>query len=195
MMRVSKVLETMECQDGRNHSGNEGCTKRSRNGRYYYNSRLELAEGECIELQECIEQQKILLEEKEAKLQQKKRNVNDLSDDLRKCKSRVLELEADKYFLAAENHEISVWEKALLEKLDTLEQEASDRAKKVRDHQKWKAEYRMKHQVLKAFEWEETTANPVLLRAVCAFWAALSVPLLEDDDSNRKQRISQRAAR
>ncbi len=111
---------------------------------YYYNSRLELAEGECIELQECIEQQKILLEEKEVKLQQKKRNVNDLSDDLRKCKSRVLELEADKYFLAAENHEISVWEKTLLEKLDTLEQEASDRAKKVRDHQKWKAEYRMK---------------------------------------------------
>jgi hypothetical protein len=50
----------------------------------------------------------------------------------------------------------------------------------------------MKHQVLKAFEWEETTANPVLLRAVCAFWAALSVPLLEDDESNRKQRISQR---
>jgi hypothetical protein len=68
-----------------------------------------------------------------------------------------------------------------LEKLDTLEQEASDRVKKVRD-QKWKGEYRMKHQVMKAFEWEETTANPVLLQAVCAFWAALSVPLLEDDD-------------
>ena len=32
---------------------------------------LEFAEGECIELQECIEQQKMLLEKKEAKLQQK----------------------------------------------------------------------------------------------------------------------------
>ena len=126
--------------------------KRSRNGRYYYNSRLEVAEGECSELQECIEQQKILLlEEKEAKLQQKKRKVKDLSDDLRKYKSRVLKLEADKYFLAAENHKISVREKTLLEKLDMLQQEESDRAKKVRD-QKRKAEYRMKHQLLKAFE-------------------------------------------
>ncbi len=80
----------MECQDGRDHLGNKGCAKRSRNGRYYYNSRLELAEGECIELQECIEQQKILLEEKEAKLQQKKRKVKDLSEELRKCKSRVV---------------------------------------------------------------------------------------------------------
>ena len=58
---------------------------------------------------------------------------------------------ADKYFLAAENQEISVREKTLLEKLDMLQQEESDRAKKVRD-QKRKAEYRMKHQVLKAFE-------------------------------------------
>ena len=104
----------MECQDEREHVGNEGCAKRSRNGRYYYNSRLEVAEGECSELQECIEQQKMLLEEKEAKLQQKKRKVKDLSDDLRKYKSRVLELEADKYFLAAENQEISVREKTLL---------------------------------------------------------------------------------
>ena len=62
---------------------------------------LEFAEGECIELQECIEQQKMLLEKKEAKLQQKKRKLKDMADDLRKCKSRVLELEADKYFLAA----------------------------------------------------------------------------------------------
>ena len=92
----------MEYQEGRVELGNEGGTKRSRNGRYYYNSRLELAEGECTELQECIEQQKILLEEKEAKLQQKKRKVKDLRDELRKCKSRVVELEADKYFLAAD---------------------------------------------------------------------------------------------
>jgi hypothetical protein len=63
---------------------------------------LEFAEGECIELQECIEQQKMLLEKKEAKLQQKKRKLKDMADDLRKCKSRVLELEADKYFLAAD---------------------------------------------------------------------------------------------
>jgi hypothetical protein len=63
---------------------------------------LEFAEGECIELQECIEQQKMLLEKKEAKLQQKKRKLKDMADDLRKCKSRVLELEADKYFVAAD---------------------------------------------------------------------------------------------
>ena len=132
-----------------------------------------------------------MLEEKETKLQHKKRKVKDLRDELRKCKSRVVELEADKYFLAVENQEISVQEKSLLEKLNTLKQEACNRVKKVR-HQKWKVEYRMKHQVLKAFEWEETTANPVLLRAVCAFWAALSDSLVEDDDSNRKQRISQR---
>ena len=93
----------MEYEDGRVELGNEGGgTKRCRNGRYYYNSRLEFAEGECIELQECIEQQKMLLEKKEAKLQQKKRKLKDMADDLRKCKSRVLELEADKYFLAAD---------------------------------------------------------------------------------------------
>ncbi len=102
-----------------------------------------------------------------------------------------MELEADKYFLAAYNQEISVREKTLMEKLDTLEQNASDRAKEVKG-QKWKSEYRLKHQVLKAFEWDEATANPVFLRAVCAFWAALSVPQLADDGSNRKQRISQR---
>ena len=63
---------------------------------------LEFAGGECIELQERIEQQKMLLEKKEAKLQQKKRKSKDMADNLRKCKSRVLELEADKYFLAAD---------------------------------------------------------------------------------------------
>ncbi len=57
---------------------------------------ITIVETDGIELQECIEQQKMLLEEKEAKLQQKKRKVKDLSDDLRKYKSRVLELEADK---------------------------------------------------------------------------------------------------
>ena len=44
---------------------------------------LEFAEGECIELQECIEQQKMLLEKKEAKLQQKKRKLKDMADEMR----------------------------------------------------------------------------------------------------------------
>jgi hypothetical protein len=171
----------MKYHDGRDELGIDEVTKRSRNERFYYNSRLELAEGECIELQECIEQRKILLEEKEANLQEKKRKVKYLRNDVRKFKYRVLELEADKYFLVADNQERSVREKTLLEKLGTLEQESSERTKKMKD-QKWKAEYRLKHQVLKAFEWEEKTANTLLLRVVCAFW----------DDSNRKQRISQR---
>ncbi len=187
-----RVLKTMEYQEGRVELGNEGGAKRSRNGRYYYNSRLEFAEGECIELQECIEQQNMMLEEeKEAKLQQKKRKLKEIADDLRKCKSCVLELEADKYFLAADNQERSVREKDLFEKLETFEKEWSDRSKKA-NQKKRRAEYKWKHQVLKAFEWEETAANPFHFRAVCTFWGALSAPVLEDDDSNRKQRVSQR---
>ena len=183
----------MEYQDGRVELGNEGGgTKRCRNGRYYYNSRLEFAEGECIELQECIEQQKMLLEKKEAKLQQKKRKLKDVADEMRKYKSRVLELEADRYFLAADNQERRAREKDLLEKLETFEKESTDLRKKA-NQQKRRAEYKCKHQVLKAFEWEETTANPLHFRAVCAFWEALTAPpVLEDDASNRKQRISQR---
>jgi hypothetical protein len=43
--------------------------------------------------------------------------------------------------------------------------------------------------VLNAFEWEETTADPVLLRAVTEFWYALSQRTTEDNDGEAKQRL------
>ena len=50
-----------------------------------------------------------------------------------------------------------------------------------------------KRQVLKAFKWEESSVKPVVLRAVCGFWDALSGPLLEVEDFvNQKVRMSQR---
>ena len=38
----------------------------------------------------------------------------------------------------------------------------------------WKCFYRSKLAVLKAFKWEENKIRPVVLRAICAFWDALS---------------------
>jgi hypothetical protein len=53
-------------------------------------------------------------------------------------------------------------------------------------------EFRTKQKVLRAFEWEENTADPVLLRAVCSFWGALTVPAGGVDEAQTiKKRMSQ----
>ncbi len=51
-----------------------------------------------------------------------------------------------------------------------------------------------KVKVLTAFQWDESTADPVLLRAVCDFWNGLSesTRAMEADQGNTKKRISLR---
>ena len=50
----------------------------------------------------------------------------------------------------------------------------------------WKGQYRSKQTVLKAFKWEEGTTKPEVLRAICAFWDALSSPALAPDVDGNK---------
>ncbi len=46
--------------------------------------------------------------------------------------------------------------------------------------------------MLNAFQWEESSAKPVVLRAVCSFWDASSCSMLEVEDfGNTKKRMSQ----
>jgi hypothetical protein len=50
-------------------------------------------------------------------------------------------------------------------------------------------------QVLTAFEWEENTADPALLRAMIEFWYASSRATTDGDESDTKhtkQRMSQK---
>ncbi len=54
------------------------------------------------------------------------------------------------------------------------------KTKQVRDNLH---KFRTKGKVLRAFEWDEDTADPVLLRAVCGFWGALTVPADGVDES------------
>jgi hypothetical protein len=36
--------------------------------------------------------------------------------------------------------------------------------------------------MLTAFQWEESTADAIILRAVCGFWEALTVPEIDVDE-------------
>ena len=79
-------------------------------------------------------------------------------------------------------------------KVDKLEKEkrvpCSDA--KERNDKERRNKYKTKMRVLNAFEWEEDTADPVLLRAVIEFWYALSQRTTEDDDSAAKERLTQK---
>jgi hypothetical protein len=97
-----------------------------------------------------------------------------------------MELEADNFFLNGDFQEKCIMEEKLrqmitqlelnVEKLVKSEKELSqscsdEKKRKDREHQH---KTRTKKQVLRAFQWEENTANPVLLCAVSKFWYALS---------------------
>jgi hypothetical protein len=122
-------------------------------------------------LMEQLKDVKVLVEEYEC-------NVQRLADEVMNSESRVRNLEADNYFMSAELQDLQ----AKVAKLSQSEKETRDRWKKEclkkRGH-KW----RTKMKVLRAFEWEENTADPVVLRAVCAFWEVLSEGSSDDDES------------
>ena len=109
--------------------------------------------------------------------------------------SRVMHLEADKYFLGADLEEKSIEEAELKEKYRQLElniAKLSNTKMSFKEEEKVRVhKIRTKKQVLKAFQWEESTADPVLLRAVCGFWEAISDPVQDVDYTEAtKKRIS-----
>jgi hypothetical protein len=58
-----------------------------------------------------------------------------------------------------------------------------------RNDKERKNKSKTKVRVLRAFKWEENTANPVLLRAVIEFWHASSFAT-EGGKSDTKQRVT-----
>jgi hypothetical protein len=90
-----------------------------------------------------------------------------------------MQLEADNFFMSGDLEEQSIVEEDLRQmclqlqlKVDKLEEElrvACTDAKKCTDNER-KNMSKTKGRVLKAFEWEDNTADPVLLRAVIEFW-------------------------
>ena len=123
-------------------------------------------------------------------LQQKKSQLKELRVELSNRKSRVMDLEAEKYFLVADLHEQSQVIKELKEKLATVEKKNMEMVTKDKEKE-WKCYYRSKLAVLKAFKWEENKIRPVVLRAICAFWDALSGWAPDLDAGCNKKRMSQ----
>ncbi len=68
-------------------------------------------------------------------LQQKKEKLKELRDELSNRKSRVMELEAEKYFLMADLHERSMVIKELKEKLATVEKKNMEMVTKDKDEE------------------------------------------------------------
>ena len=111
-------------------------------------------------LHRLLKQQKDLLEEKVHLLEQKKHKMKELRRQLRSRKSRVMELEAEKYFLAGDLHEKSIVETELRDKL--ARSKAEEKVTEAKNNGKckvWKSQHKIKLAVLKAFEWEETTVK------------------------------------
>jgi hypothetical protein len=77
-----------------------------------------------------------------------------------------------------------------VDKLTKLEKEVSAmKDAKKRNAKEQQNKSKTKARVLRAFKWEENTANPVLLRAVTDFWYALSVAT-KGDENDTKQRLT-----
>ncbi len=150
--------------------------KRKKNGCEIWRNRQQIAEVEKGGL-------RILL-------QQKKEQLKELRDELSNRKSRVMELEAEKYFLVADVHEQSMVIKELKEKLATVEKKNMEMVRKDKDKQ-WRGFYRSKLAVLKAFKWEENKISPLVLCATCVFWDALSGWAPDFDAGCNKKRMSQ----
>ena len=131
-------------------------------------AQLAVTMEENVGLHRLLKQQKDLVDDKVHLLEQKKHKMKELRRQLRSRKSRVMELEAEKYFLAGDLHEKSIVETELRDKLAKTEEKVTE-AKNNGKRKLWKSQHKTKLAVLKAFEWEETTANALFLRAVCAF--------------------------
>jgi hypothetical protein len=79
------------------------------------------------------------------------------------------------------------------QKENSTEAEKELRQRRNKDNEKLRIhKCRTKQKVLRAFKWEENSADQVLLRAVCGFWEAFSVSAEDGDDiGSAKKRMSQ----
>ena len=184
-------------------------------GYAYASQRQEMVEAQLYEkkgenavLQRMLEESKGSVEKLTnqlrgtlVSLEELKSNVQQLTGELSIRNSRLMQLEADLFFMAGDLDEKSIEEGDLRKmcnqlqlKVDKLEEEnrvpCSD-GKKRNDKER-QNKYKTKIRVLNAFEWEEGTADPGLLRAVIEFWYALSQGTTEDDDSAAKERLTQK---
>ena len=163
-------MEIPNLPDGMIHG-----TKRKKGGSEIWRRRQERAELEKGGL-------RILL-------QQKTQKVKELKFELINRKSRVMELEAEKLFLTVDLHNQSMVEKELRQQLAMAENKICEMLKNDKE-KAWKGQYRAKQAVLKVFKWEEGTTKPEVLRAICAFWEALSIQPLDSDIVGKKKRRS-----
>ena len=133
-----------------------------------------------------------LLNEKIVELEKQEQKCDELREEVNNRNSRVMELEADKFFLNGDLHEKCIVEEQLRQTVTQLR--ASSLDEKKRQDREGPRKSRIKKNVLTAFQWEESTANPDLLRAVCEFWYALlgSTCATEGDECGNTKRISQR---
>ena len=154
-------------------------------------AQLAVTMEENVGLHRLLKQQKDLVDDKVHLLEQKKHKMKELRRQLRSRKSRVMELEAEKYFLAGDLHEKSIVETELRDKLAKTEEKVTE-AKNNGKRKLWKSQHKTKLAVLKAFEWEETTANALFLRAVCAFWEVCSSSYNVEHELDHKTRMSQK---
>ena len=180
----------------------------------YLRIRQEIAETKLGEknvenaiLQRSLEEHKRSVEElterfrtTKVSLEEQKSNVEQLTEEVSNRNSRVLRLEADNFFMAGDLHEKCIVAEDLrqkcmqlqlkVDKLTKLEKEVSAmKDAKKRNAKEQQNKSKTKARVLRAFKWEENTANPVLLRAVTDFWYALSVAT-KGDESDTKQRLT-----
>jgi hypothetical protein len=119
-----------------------------------------------------------------------------------------MHLEAENYFLGADleetrNEEAQLKDKCmqlelkvdelLQQKGNSTEAEKELRQRRNKDNEKLRIhKCRTKQKVLRAFKWEENSADQVLLRAVCGFWEDFLVPAEDGDDKgSAKKRMSQ----
>jgi dynactin complex subunit len=113
-----------------------------------------------------------LLKAKTVELENQKQKGDELREELNNRNSRVMELDADKFFLNGDFHEKCIVEEQLMQTITQLRQSCLD--EKKRQDREGPRKTRIKVKVLRAFQWDESTADPVLLRAVCEFWYGLS---------------------
>ncbi len=183
LLSSSKEMESQNVLDVLGVMGK----KRKANGCDYRRMRQESVEtqlhelkGENVVLERLLEEHKRSVEElteqlrtTKVSLQEQKSNVQQLTDEASSRNSRVMQLEADNFFMAG----------------DLQENLSATKDAKKRNGKERQNKSKTKVRVLRAFKWEENTANPVLLRAVIEFWHALSLAT-EGDQSDTKQRVT-----